>query len=157
MANENNLIPIEHLSKEEAKRRGSAGGKKSGLARRRKKALKSLMNDLLSSEVFDTNIYNQTAAMGISPEDMSYGAAIVAAMVKEAAEGNVKAFNAITDLIGEGSNAERVKIQRRQLKLQENKASSDTGNDGRLAELIEGLKEDVHEETTEAASEMAEE
>ncbi len=157
MANEKNLIPIEHLSTEEAKKRGSAGGKKSGEVRRRKKALKSLMNDLLSSEVFDTNIYNKTTAMGVSPEDMSYGAAIVAAMVKEAAEGNVKAFNAITDLIGEGSNAERVKLQRRQVKLQEDKASSDTGNDGKLADLIEGLKDDVHEETTEAASEMADE
>ena len=154
MANENNLIPGAHaLTVEEQ----SNGGKKSGEVRRRKKALKSLMSDLLSSEVFDTNIYNQTTAMGVSPEDMSYGAAIVAAMVKEAAEGNVKAFNAITDLIGEGSSGERVKLQRRQVKLQEEKASSDTGNDGKLAELIEGLKDDVHEETTEAASEMADE
>lgn len=150
MANEKNLIPIEHLSTEEAKKRGSAGGKKSGEVRRRKKALKSLMNDLLSSEVFDTNIYNQTAAMGISPEDMSYGAAIVAAMVKEAAEGNVKAFNAITDLIGEGSNAERVKIQRRQLKLQEQKLTGDTDtdtpDDGFLEALSGSAAEDWSDE-----------
>ena len=157
MANENNLIPNSERTPSELREMRSNGGKKSGEARRRKKALKSLMNDLLSSEVFDTSIYNKTTAMGISPEEMSYGAAIVAAMVKEAAEGNVKAFNAITDLIGEGSSGERVKLQRRQVKLQENKASTDSGNNGRLADLIEGLKDDVYEETTDTASEVAEE
>ena len=97
------------------------------------------MNDLLQSEVFDTDIYNQTAAIGFSPEDMSYGAAIVAAMVREAANGNVKAFNAITDLVGEGSSGERVKLQKKQLALQE-KNSAAKDNDGNLDEVLEAIK-----------------
>lgn len=128
----------------------SNGGKKSGEVRRRKKALKTLMSDLLSSEVFDTNIYNQTTSMGISPENMSYGAAIVAAMVKEAAEGNVKAFNAITDLIGEGSSGEQVKLRKKQLQLQEQKQNSDTDtdipDDGFLEALSGSAAEDWSDE-----------
>lgn len=134
--NEKNLIPGAHeLTVEEQ----SKGGKASGEARRRKKALKTLMNDLLASEVFDTDIYNKTTAMGIDPQDMSYGAAIVAAMVKEAAEGNVKAFNAITDLIGEGSSGERVKLQKKQLQLQE-KNSAAKDSDGNINEVLEAIK-----------------
>lgn len=134
--NEKNLIPGAHeLTVEEQ----SKGGKASGEARRRKKALKTLMNDLLASEVFDTDIYNKTTAMGIDPQDMSYGAAIVAAMVKEAADGNVKAFNAITDLIGEGSSGERVKLQKKQLALQE-KNSAAKDSDGNINEVLEAIK-----------------
>lgn len=134
--NENNLIPAAHkLTVEEQ----SNGGKKSAEARRRRKALKSLMNDLLSSEVFDIDIYNNTTAMGIDPEDMSYGAAIVAAMVKEAAGGNVKAFNAITDLVGEGSSGERIKLQKKQLQLQEQNSAVKDG-DGNLNEVLEAIK-----------------
>ena len=97
------------------------------------------MNDLLSSEVFDTDIYNQATALGIDPQDMSYGAAIVAAMVREAANGNVKAFNAITDLVGEGSSGERVKLQKKQLSLQE-KNSAVKDSNGNLDEVLEAIK-----------------
>ena len=137
--NEKNLIRAEDLTSSELRERASKGGKASGEARRRKKALKTLMNDLLASEVFDTDIYNKTTAMGIDPQDMSYGAAIVAAMVKEAADGNVKAFNAITDLIGEGSSGERVKLQKKQLQLQE-KNSAAKDSDGNINEVLEAIK-----------------
>lgn len=137
--NEKNLVPNSERTPSELRENCRKGGKKSGETRRRKKALKSLMNDLLQSEVFDTDIYNQTAAIGFSPEDMSYGAAIVAAMVREAANGNVKAFNAITDLVGEGSSGERVKLQKKQLALQE-KNSAAKDNDGNLDEVLEAIK-----------------
>lgn len=134
--NEKNLIPGAHeLTVEEQ----SNGGRKSAESRRRKKALKTLMNDLLASEVFDTDIYNQTTAMGIDPQDMSYGAAIVAAMVKEAAGGNVKAFNAITDLIGEGSSGEQVRLRKKQLAMQEKNSVSKDDN-GDLEAVLEAIK-----------------
>lgn len=147
--NEKNLIRAEDLTPSERRERASKAGKASGEARRRKKALKSLMNDLLASEVFDTDIYNKTTAMGIDPQDMSYGAAIVAAMVKEAADGNVKAFNAITDLIGEGSSGERVKLQKKQLQLQEKKlgeGEAAPADDGFLEALNGSAVEDWSDE-----------
>ena len=135
MSEKNLIVP----SSEKAREYGRKGGIRSGEARRRRKALKTLMNDLLQSEVFDTDIYNNTTAIGFSPEDMSYGAAIVAAMVREAANGNVKAFNAITDLVGEGSSGENVKLRKKQLAMQE-KSSAAKDSSGDLDAVLEAIK-----------------
>jgi hypothetical protein len=120
----------------------SRGGKKSGETRRRKKALKSLMNDLLSSDIVNDDIYNSTVDMGFGTNP-TYGAAVVAAMVRQAALGDTKAFNAIVDLIGEGSSGERVKLQKKQVELQERKLAGEeeqTPDDGFLSAL-EGTAE----------------
>ncbi len=115
--------------------------------RRRKKALKSLMNDLLSSDIVNDDIYNSTVDMGCN--DPTYGAAVVAAMVRQAALGDTKAFNAIVDLIGEGSSGERVKLQKKQVALQEKKLSGEeeqTPDDGFLSALDGSAQEDWNDE-----------
>jgi hypothetical protein len=56
MANEQNLIPIKTLSKEEAKKRGSNGGKKSGKVRREKKRLSDYYRTELLEKVFKVKI-----------------------------------------------------------------------------------------------------
>lgn len=117
-------------------------------SRRRKKALKSLMNELLSSDIVNDDIYNSTVDMGFGT-DPTYGAAVVAAMVRQAALGDTKAFNAIVDLIGEGSSGERVKLQRKQVALQEKKLSGEEEqppDDGFLAALDGSAQEDWHED-----------
>ncbi len=140
--NDKNLIPFtSEQSREEAERNGRKGGIKSGETRRRKKALKSLMNDLLSSDIVNDDIYNSAIDMGC--DNPTYGAAVVAAMVRQAALGDTKAFNAIVDLIGEGSSGERVKLQKKQVELQERKLAGEeeqTPDDGFLSAL-EGTAE----------------
>lgn len=144
--NDKNLVPFR--SESEARENGRKGGKKSGETRRRKKALKSLMNDLLSSGIVNDDIYNMTADMGFEA-DPTYGAAVVAAMVRQAALGDTKAFNAIVDLIGEGSSGERVKLQKKQVALQEKKLSGEeeqSPDDGFLAALDGFAAEDWNDE-----------
>lgn len=148
MLNDKNLVPFSNRSESEARENGRKGGKKSGEARRRKKALKSLMNDLLSSGIVNDDIYNMTVDMGFGA-DPTYGAAVVAAMVRQAALGDTKAFNAIVDLIGEGSSRERVKLQKKQVALQEKKLSGEeeqTPDDGFLAALDGSAAEDWNDE-----------
>lgn len=54
MANEQNLIPFtSNQSREEAKRNGTKGGKKSGEVRRQRKAMKDTMQMLLNLELPD--------------------------------------------------------------------------------------------------------
>lgn len=48
--NEKNLVPNTERTESEQREIRQAGGRKSGETRRRKKGLKSLMNDLLSGE-----------------------------------------------------------------------------------------------------------
>lgn len=144
--NDKNLVPFR--SESEARENGRKGGKKSGESRRRKKALKSLMNELLSSDIVNDDIYNTTVDMGFGT-DPTYGAAVVAAMVRQAALGDTKAFNAIVDLIGEGSSGERVKLQRKQVALQEKKLSGEeeqSPDDGFIAALDGSAQEDWHED-----------
>lgn len=79
MANSSNLIPCK--SGEEAKIRGRNGGIKSGIAKRARKTLKEELLLLLSS--------------GNTQEKISL------ALIQEALNGNVKAFESIRDTIGE--------------------------------------------------------
>ena len=60
MANEKNLVPIKkgELSSEEAKRRGSAGGKKSAQVRRENKLIKDRILERMGESDWDTLIDN---------------------------------------------------------------------------------------------------
>lgn len=147
MLNNENLIRPEDLTPRERRESARKAGKASAESRRRKKALKSLMNDLLSSDIVNDDIYNSTVDMGCN--DPTYGAAVVAAMVRQAALGDTKAFNAIVDLIGEGSSGERVKLQKKQVALQEKKLSGEeeqTPDDGFLSALDGSAQEDWNDE-----------
>ncbi len=136
--NDGNLIPITHLSSEEAKKRGSAGGKKSGEARRRKRDLKAAMNELLNMDIVSPDILDNTTEMGIT-SSLDYNAAIVAALVRKAAGGDVAAFKEIRSLIGKDNDTERLKLQKRELAIKEKKtgdSAAPTDDDG----FIEALK-----------------
>ena len=118
MANEKNLKPIKSLSKDEAKRIGAKGGKKSAEARRNKKLLKECMINLLDMQVSDTKKFNSLVNMGLDVEDIDNRALLTVALFKKALTGDVAAFKEIRNLIGE-----------------------DNPNDGngKLKELIDGV------------------
>ena len=79
--NPQNLVPTNKLSKEEAKKISSNGGKKSGEVRRKRKALREELLALLSA--------------GNTQKNISL------ALIDQALNGNVKAFETIRDTIGE--------------------------------------------------------
>ena len=79
----NNLKPVR--TKDEARKRGRNGGKKSGQVR---KARKKLKDDLIA--LLETKIDTKTLQEKIS-----------LAIINEALSGNTKAFTAIRDTIGE--------------------------------------------------------
>lgn len=79
MANESNLKPVR--TKREARRRGKNGGKASGKSRQERKALKEELLLLLSK--------------GNTQEKVSL------ALIKQAMNGNTKAYEIIRDTIGE--------------------------------------------------------
>lgn len=79
--NPQNLIPTNKRTKEEAKKISSKGGKRSGEVRRQRKTLREELLALLA----DGNTQNK----------------ISTALIDEALNGNVKAFETIRDTIGE--------------------------------------------------------
>lgn len=90
MANEQNLVKGEDahkLTAEEARK----GGLKSAETRRRKKDLREALEILLDKEYTDKK----------TGETMQGIEVVTAALFKEAAKGNVKAFNTLRDTIGQ--------------------------------------------------------
>lgn len=87
-------------TKDEARERGQNGGKASGEARRRKKALKEEFEILLSMPLADKALQDNLSALGVRVNgSMTIQTALTAAMIQQAASGNVKAFTAIRDTI----------------------------------------------------------
>ena len=81
MANEQNLIKNEDLTPEQRRKNASKAGKASAAARKKRKTLKEELLLLLETE--------------------NYNERISLAMIKQALNGNTKAFNTIRDTIGE--------------------------------------------------------
>lgn len=85
MATIENLIPFSERSKDETRALGQKGGIKSGEVRREKKLLKELLEEALLSETETGNKYVD----------------ITRALIEQAVNGNVKAFEVIRDTMGQ--------------------------------------------------------
>lgn len=99
-----NLIPLNKRTKDEQRSIQSAGGKKSGEARRRKAALRDTMNRLLTMRV---NVEGLSYVIRAdSGEDTTYEDVITMAMIQQAMMGDVKAYQAITKVVGQTERSE---------------------------------------------------
>ena len=86
MANESNLIPNSKRTPSERRENAKKAGRASGVSRRRRKTFKELLEIALIKHV---------------EVDWTYGEAVVASMLEAALAGDVKAFVAIRDTVGE--------------------------------------------------------
>lgn len=79
----------------------SAGGKASGAARRRRRALKEAADLYLSLPVSDKRRWNALARRGIDPEDVDNQMAMIVGLTDAAADGDARAGRLILDILGE--------------------------------------------------------
>ena len=136
--NEKNLNPIVTLSKEEAKRRGSKGGKASAESRRRKRDMKAKMKALLELPAA-ANDREQLEALGVAPEDMDNEIVLVMAMFLGAAGGDVKAFDRVIQLLGKDIGHEELALKKRELKLKEQAASEKTADASEEVRIVDDV------------------
>lgn len=102
MPNEKNLIPFNQRTESEQRRIASEGGKASGAARRRRKALRECMTELLDLPVTNAAHYNALTALGLDAEDIDNRMLLTAALFQNAVTtGDPKAFHEVRDLLGE--------------------------------------------------------
>ena len=106
MPNEQNLIPMDRRSKEEARELGREGGRASGVSRRRKRALREAADMYLALPVTDKRSLNKLLRAGVDEDDADNQMLIIAGLVARAAKGDAKAAKLIFELIGEGDAAE---------------------------------------------------
>lgn len=142
--NDKNLIPFtSEQSREEAERNGRKGGIKSGEVRRRKKSMRTAMKELLSLDVADVKVKGVLESLGVTPDNQN--ALLMAVLVKGIRNGDPNTLKAVAAIAGEDNDAERVKLQKKQVELQERKLAGEeeqTPDDGFLSALDGSAAED---------------
>ena len=103
MANNETLVPMNKRSLSEAREWGKKGGKASGAARRKKADFRKALNALLTAEIDSEEWTPFLESLGL---DSTVEAAVNAAMIREALSGNVKAYIAIRDTLGQTTKSE---------------------------------------------------
>ena len=135
------------------------GGKASGRARRRKAAMRDTMNRLLTMKVEVEGLSDILMADG---GESTYEEIITMAMIEKAMRGDVKAYLAIKDVLGQTSKSD-VDLEEQQLRMAATKANmgvddEEQEDDGFLEALKgsvendwadeEGSSDEDEEETT---------
>lgn len=114
MPNEQNLIPMDRRTEEEARELGRSGGIASGISRRRKKSLREAADLYLSLPVSDRKKWNKISEEGVDPEDIDNQMAMIIGLTQAAMRGDAKAAKIVVDLIGEkpgeGESDEKVTV-----------------------------------------------
>ena len=121
MAGMDNLKPLKSV--DEARELGRKGGKASGEARRKKKAMREQMEMLLSLPFADEEAKEKMKELGIPVDDIDNQMALMIATYQKALTGDTSAINIVREVIGE--------------RVQEIKVN--TGIDAKVKELEETL------------------
>lgn len=103
MANEENLIPMNERSKEEARELGRKGGKKSGEVRSANAVMRKRLEQIVKMTLKDgkaDKIKNLAEAKGAN---LTISDALLVKLVTMALGGNIKAMNKLMELLGMNS------------------------------------------------------
>lgn len=140
-------------SGEEAARSGRKGGKKSGEVRRRKAALRDVMNRLLTMKVQVEGLSDILVADG---GESTYEEVISMAIIEKAALGDVKAYNAIMKTVGQTEKSDAdLENQRADTELKQARKQAVTGENenhdaiDRLDSILKELRDNAIKQETE--------
>lgn len=99
MPNEQNIIPNSERTPEERREIAAAGGRASGVSRRRKKSLREAADLYLSLPVANRRAWNKISAEGVDPDDIDNQMAMIIGLTQKAIKGDAKAAKIIVDLL----------------------------------------------------------
>lgn len=106
MANEKNLIPFSERTESEQREIRSEGGKASGVARRRKRALRDAADLYMSLPVRDGRKRNALIKDGLEPDDIDNQMAVIVGLTKMAQSGDAKSAKLLFELLDEGNSGD---------------------------------------------------
>ena len=103
MPKENNLIPLNERTKSEQREIAKKGGIASGKARRKKKLLRQILDEIGESRLNTDEAKDIAKALSMNKRDVTYDVAIMFKAVNEALGGNIKAMEFIRDTRGQNN------------------------------------------------------
>ncbi len=106
--------------------------------KRQAASLKSAMKEFLALRI-PNDVLSDLAPLVGGENHINYRTAITAALVKKALDGDVRAYHEIRSLVGEDTDAERLKIQNRELEIKERKEFPD--DCGAVYDILEAFKD----------------
>lgn len=106
MSNEQNLVSIGDRTTEEQRAITSAGGKASGVTRRRKRSMREAAEYYLSLPVMDQKAINRFEGDGIEVGDIDNQMAVIVGLTKSAMKGDSRAAKLIMEMLGENPKEE---------------------------------------------------
>ena len=118
---------------EERRELAKNAGKASGEARRKKANFRKTLNELLTAKIDSPEWTPVLEALGL---DSTLEAAANMAMIKEGLAGNVKAYVAVRDTIGQSTKSDE-EIKRQRIEIEKQKMEIE-----RLNRLLNGEKEE---------------
>lgn len=101
MANPENLIPFGDRPESEQRAIRLAGGYASGVARRRKKAMREAADLFLSLPPTDKRTMNRLIRAGLDPGDVDNQMAVISGMVQAALKGDARAARVLLEMLGD--------------------------------------------------------
>lgn len=131
-----NLIPFDRRTEDEQRNIRSAGGKASGATRRRKAAMRDTMNRLLTMKVEVEGLSDILRADG---GESTYEEIITMAMIEKAMRGDVKAFMAIKDVLGQTSKSE-TDLEEQEIRMEQLKADTERMRRDASPEMDDGVE-----------------
>lgn len=120
MANPENLIPNAERTPEERRENARKAGQASGVARRKKKAMRQAAADLLNMNISGSNseatkaIKRRLREFGYDPEEATFQDAMLVGVMLKALKGDVRASEFMRDTAG---NNPALNVRREELKL----------------------------------------
>lgn len=105
------LISIGDRTTEEQQKICSAGGRASGAARRRKRALKDAADLFLSLPVTDRRVFNKLVRKGVDVEDIDNQMAMICGLHAQASLGDARAGKLLWEMLGENAKDDPVEDQ----------------------------------------------
>lgn len=154
MANSENLIPFDKRTESEARELSRKGGIASGKSRRRMSRMRETMNRLVTMQAEVEGLSDVLRADG---GDSTYEEIICMAMIEQAMNGNVKAYNAIMATVGQTDKSEedleeqRIRTDRAK-HARDQEVGSDSGENENIASFLKAMNptdsdlEDLFEE-----------
>lgn len=105
------LISIGDRTTEEQQKICSAGGRASGAARRRKRALKDAADLFLSLPVTDRRVFNKLVRKGVDVEDIDNQMAMICGLHAQASLGDARAGKLLWEMLGENAKDDPIEDQ----------------------------------------------
>ena len=102
MANEKNLIPLNERTKEEQRKIASRGGKASGKKRRENKTVRTILTELLESQIQDNEQFSKIASkLGVDSKKSVKDIFTMICLLNSVKFGNLGDLEKLVKLIGE--------------------------------------------------------